>query len=552
MTLVMLCLGFVFYADMPFKNEAGDISHFLQYTGKLSVTVKTCILSAVVVIIACVVAVVLYKISKWIAKVMVLALTIVSMLFSIISFVTINSTYKSYLNNISTIREHEIEPFTLSVNGENVVVIVLDRAFNAQLPYIFAENEELYSKFDGFTYYPNTMSYGAHTNFAMPAVYGGYDYTPSAMNARSDELLGDKHNEACKVLPSMFSSEGFLTTVINPAYAGYSWLPDLSIFDDLNNVTAYRTGYEFNEEGKSYYIQSEKLLTRNLFCYGFMNCMPSVIRPILYNDGTYNAVKDRDILSHLIQIINDRSTATGFSSDFMNSYCTLKTLSSLTEISDGADNTFLIFTSDITHDTQLLDEPSYTPQMEVNNTEFDRLNEDRFILNGVTLNSQYSYQMTHYQSLTSALYLLGDWFDYLRENDLYDNTRIIIVSDHGFNLGQIDSYIGNVDQTTVNAEMVNPLLMVKDFNQTGFTVNEEFMTNADTAYLAIADVLENNINPYTGNEISMNGKEYDNLITLSDEHNVSSNNGNTFLPGMWYSVTDDVRYLQNWEYAGEW
>ena len=33
---------------------------------------------------------------------------------------------------------------------------------------------------------------------------------------------------------------------------------------------------------------------------------------------------------------------------------------------------------------------------------------------------------------------LGDWFDYLRANNLYDNTRIIIVSDHGHASGKFD------------------------------------------------------------------------------------------------------------------
>ena len=36
-------------------------------------------------------------------------------------------------------------------------------------------------------------------------LYGGYDYIPSRMNQRDTESLADKHNEAIKVLPTLFS-----------------------------------------------------------------------------------------------------------------------------------------------------------------------------------------------------------------------------------------------------------------------------------------------------------------------------------------------------------
>lgn len=38
----------------------------------------------------------------------------------------------------------------------------------------------------------------------------------------------------------------------------------------------------------------------------------------------------------------------------------------------------------------------------------------------------------------AAMLRLGEWFDYLREEGVYDNTRIILVSDHGYRLEQIE------------------------------------------------------------------------------------------------------------------
>ena len=45
------------------------------------------------------------------------------------------------------------------------------------------------------------------------------------------------------------------------------------------------------------------------------------------------------------------------------------------------------------------------------------------------MNMTTNEQVTHYQVNMAAFLKLGEWFDYLRENGVYDNTRIIIVSD---------------------------------------------------------------------------------------------------------------------------
>ena len=38
----------------------------------------------------------------------------------------------------------------------------------------------------------------------MPALFGGYEYTPEESNRRSDMSLVEKHNEALRVLPTLF------------------------------------------------------------------------------------------------------------------------------------------------------------------------------------------------------------------------------------------------------------------------------------------------------------------------------------------------------------
>ena len=50
---------------------------------------------------------------------------------------------------------------------------------------------ELLKKYAGFTYYPNVISFGGSTNLAIPALYGGYEYTPTELNHRTEDLLVD-------------------------------------------------------------------------------------------------------------------------------------------------------------------------------------------------------------------------------------------------------------------------------------------------------------------------------------------------------------------------
>jgi hypothetical protein len=71
--------------------------------------------------------------------------------------------------------------------------MMLDRGMGVYLPYIFNEVPELAEQFDGFTAYLNTISYSGNTNFAAPALFGGYEYTPEALNARNLEPISQKH-----------------------------------------------------------------------------------------------------------------------------------------------------------------------------------------------------------------------------------------------------------------------------------------------------------------------------------------------------------------------
>ena len=190
---------------------------------------------------------------------------------------------KSYMENMDT---EEAPNFRLSQTGQNVIVVMLDRSLGYYMPYFIHEKPELAEKFDGFTHYVNTLSYGGHTNFGAPALFGGYEYTPVEMNKRDDESLESKNDEALKVLPVLFSQNGYEVTVCDPPYAGYSWVPDLSIFDDHPEIDTYITkGFFKTKEQRQSEISNNY---RNFFVFGLMRCLPVATQRYLYESGTYH------------------------------------------------------------------------------------------------------------------------------------------------------------------------------------------------------------------------------------------------------------------------
>ena len=89
---------------------------------------------------------------------------------------------------------------------------------------------------------------------------------------------------------------------------------------------------------------------------------------------------------------------------------------------------------------------------------------------------------TDFMANVAALKQLGKYFDFLRQNDVYDNTRIIVVSDHGF--GRHFTDFNDFPSPEENSRF-NCLFMVKDFNSNeDLKTDETFMTNADTLFEA--------------------------------------------------------------------
>ena len=425
----------------------------------------------------------------------------------------------------------------LSRNGDNVVVLMLDRAVSGFVPYMFAEKPQLEKAFKGFTYYPDTISFGAHTNFGTPPLHGGYEYTPQAMNERSSEKMADKHNEALKLLPALFSQNGYRVTVVDPPYAGYKNSSDLSVYDDLDNVRALRYAGKFNDlYEKSFDGPFEELQKYNLFGYSLLRTLPLPMREGWYHEGDYHGT------------VSLRSFSS--SDSFIDHYSCLAMLEKLTVTDRGREGTLLLMDNETIHNPTYLDPFTYEPSESLEESARAPQTKKAPGLPDLYLSTE--AEITTYEVSMAAFLKLADWFDYLREENVFDNTRIIIVSDHGAtNMKLFGDMIFRNGQ--IPAEHYQALLMVKDFHSRKYSESKEFMTVADVPTLATKGLFADPVNLYTGNPVDSREKTaHAQLITSSGRWKPDQHNGTTFRTddGYWYSVHDSIFREENWEIVG--
>lgn len=540
-----LAMGSVLNALM-FGNDYGLMTTYITYYEQPEPELKEIMLNAALLLVVILLITALIKISNTISVILLSAILIV---FGTVSVMNANKMYKS----CAAMRSYyhpEVPAISMSSEGTNVVVIMLDQAIGPMFPYLINEKPELNEAFDGFTYYSNTLSFGPRTLIATPSLYGGYEYTPDKINEQSDRLRVDKHNEALMVMPVLFSNNGYKTVVVDEPLAGYRSHPDLSMYDDYENIKAYNAGISLVRDSGRRSGLSESATRHNLFCYSIFKSSPLLLQPALYDNGKYNNLSGgSESLLDAVQFIKNRFQAEGGSLEFEEEYSVLENLPAITSISEDDQDNFLLLTNETSHCWNLLQAPDYDLQPVVDNTEYESLHNDRYTLNGRTMHMENINDYAYYDTYMASVLAIADWIEFLKQSGVYDNTRIIIVSDHGVDLGQFDELLR--DDISLDIESFAPLLLYKDLGSSGpLVTSNDFMTNADTPYLAVRGIIDDPVNPFTNNLITAdpkyNGRQ---LVVFSTEFNPALDKY-VFDPAAWYSVEGDIWNADDWQYEG--
>lgn len=553
---VIAVVGLVNY--MLFSKDYGNLSTDLQYDVSPVITGKAILINLAAALAAAIVIALIWKYRTSLLSGGIAVVCIALVIMGAMNVISINKVLAADQELISGASAAEEPELAFSKTGKNVVVIMMDRMAGFYIPYIVEEKPELKEMFDGFTYCSNVVSHATTTNEGAPALYGGYDYTVPEINARDTESLASKNDEALKVMPTLFGDAGYDVTICEPTYAGYKQIPDLSIFDDHPEYKTYNLNGRFSLEQYGLVSKSDSSSVttfRNLYCYSIFRIVPSALQKIVYGKGAYNSsVTSGFVAGHTM---DGSSKSHGFGKSFMKTYAVLCHLSDITATSKNNTGSFIMMSNDTSHEPMLLQEPDYVPALDVDNTEYDKEHPTRTDADGNVLEFENDETRKHYHVNMAAMLKLGEWFDYLKKQGVYDNTRIIIVSDHGtpYRFKGPNS-IYYTDETTgeeknLDIRRFQCTLMYKDFDAEGFTTDDAFTTNADVPAIALEGIVDDPKNPFTGNAIVRGDESLLPLeVARTSEHNIQKNNGNTFIPGNWFELSGNVHDLDSWRYIG--
>jgi hypothetical protein len=376
------------------------------------------------------------------------------------------------------------QPLRFSKTQPNVLIIFLDRFMGSYVESIAQSDPDLPERLDGFTWYPRTVSAGQNSIAGVHPMLGGYDYTPVEMNMRGRPLR-ELSVEAFSILPRNFASHRYRVNLVSPRGLGFTVAGDCSVLK-IKGVTcthfpmtavrrrAQQMGFSLDDLAKAGYADLLSLL-------GAMRSAPYLVKQIVYQKGPW--------LPFL-----DKSAGTTF-----REWAQLQALSEVTRI-DATESNLNFVSSLLPHEPSFMGEDCQPlhERLKVSNEEVARRGH-------VSL-----FSLQHAVGARCALLSVADYLDFLKRAGVYDNTKIVIVSDHGIVGAVTDNSTRAVAGGTTGSKYVatRSVLLVKDRNARGpLKTLEDFLPNAEVPRI-LCEEIGGCVNPYLNDKrIAAEGRD---------------------------------------------
>lgn len=375
-------------------------------------------------------------------------------------------------------------PLRFSRTQPNVLIVFLDRFMGSYVESILQTDPELAERLSGFTWYPRTVSAGQNSIAGVHPMLGGYDYTPVEMNARG-QALRDLSVEAFSILPHNFARHGYRVNLVGPRGLGFTVAGDCSVLQikgvtcthfPMNSVRrrAEQMDFALDDLAKAGYSDLLSLL-------GSMRGTPYLLKQVLYVKGPW-----RPFL--------DRSAATTF-----REWAQLQALPEVS-VTDAPEPNFNYVSSLLPHEPYFMSEACQPLHERFEIPEQEARRRGHLSL----------FSLQHSIAARCALLSVADYFDFLKRAGVYDNTRIVIVSDHGI-VGAIEdrSTRAVAGGTTASKYVATrSVLLVKQRDATGpLKVSEDFLPNAAVPGIVCQEI-GGCVNPYLNDKpIAADGRD---------------------------------------------
>jgi len=479
---------FIFYGNY------GDMSNFVFENTDFNLSIKSWITTILFVPLFAVTLLTLKKNRSVLIKSCLSIIIVTLLLFSAYEAREYCSVQKS-IKPIESSTSNELpDYFKFSKTGQNVLILMLDRFIGGYMPQILEFMPELKEELSGFTWYSRTLSQASYTLGGLPPILGGWEYTVHGINSSTtDKTLSEKINESLAVMPYNFNRAGFDSTIYqnnNFLKAGDRKILGDTVVSDLDYAKISKVWLK----RRQIHLNSEFASTRRqLYIFGLFRISSEWLRGAVYSRGTWSlrfqnfpakAQNDPDFVYSKYSNIQERGKSIQY-------YAALDMFPEMSGISEDSKNRFYFVTNNFTH------EPGATDSNFKINTsgcsQFPKTIVEKY---GNDINA-----VQHLYTDATALKLFVKWLKWMKENDVYDNTRIILVSDHGRYV--YDPSFKSQDIPLKKEPLALPgsfdnILLVKDFNAQGeLKKNSRFMTQASVPNIAMNGIVEGT-NPYSG------------------------------------------------------
>ncbi|MBD5557546.1 MAG: hypothetical protein HDQ92_03010 [Desulfovibrio sp.] len=301
--------------------------------------------------------------------------------------------------------------FTFSKKGKNVVVVMLDMFSGGNMNQLLERHPQLKDELDGFIWYEDVVTGGWATLMGKPGILGGEAAHPLALNQNTEKSLEEKvcaaygtffrdlqeHNFRVSVYETSFFSPDLvkphLLDTVKTNFVNTPW----TIWDGALLLWAKK--HNFNvKKVKSFH----NFFTMN----GLYNIVPLNFKKNIYSKGSWN-----NTISNLNW--NTWVTATKLANLELPLYAS--------NVSDTEENSFIYFVNELTHWPWILNENGMPDTDKSDWKEPKRDFKTKFGITEEHLRAEYF-----------ALKHLIEWFNWMKANGVYNNTQIILVSDHDY------------------------------------------------------------------------------------------------------------------------
>lgn len=392
-------------------------------------------------------------------------------IFSITSIFCLSSSIYTYhqlnknLIHKAEITEHLRIPqkvsdfYSFSKTQKNIVVVMFDMFTGGNVEQILERHPEFKTKFDGFTWYKDSISGGSFTIFGKPGILGGEALTAGNLSKDRTKSLEIKINEGWGSFFRYLQDAHF-----DIAVHDYTWLKPEIVSKKLdkpanliNSLLVWDELPEYWSQKNRFSVNFSENPTGSILAISLFRTIPLSVKKYFYQNGSWlNTINPANWhITHALRWIAH-----------VEGYPDLSNLNSKTP-------TFKFMINDLTHTPWSLNKvcrPSPIGFYENSPRRKDGAID------------------AHLNNEACALLSLTKWIDWMKANGIYDNTMIIFVSDHGCR-DSSDLF------KTWNCEYpirLHSLLLVKDFNQKGPL---KIDTTSLTANWDVPQMIKNSIGP---------------------------------------------------------